>query len=1233
MAWRGAEGRTGLTHSRESGRTAVAVAAALIAVGSCGPAEVVGPPGGAVRSVAVTPGQALLTHLGETVRFTAAVRRDSGSVGGGGVRWESTDASVVAVDGSGVATARGNGTAEVRASLEGVSGTATVTVEQRPAALSVFGDGQRTLAGLPLPGSVGVLVQDAGGRPVAGVAVRFAVVSGGGSVDPASAVSDGSGVASVAWTLGGRQGEQRVVASAAGGLEAEVRATAVDPNSVVARVVLWSGGRQEGVAGRSLPEPVVVQALDASALPVPGALVRFAVVSGGSADPGSARTDSAGRASTVWTLGGSTGSQELRVSVGSSPALQVTATAHPDGGICGRTRAVVEELLRRTGRSDCQDVTESDLGSVRDLYLREKGISKLRAGDFEGLSELRSLNLAKNRLASLPPDMFDDLKALRYLHLTGNQLESLPPLVGLRALTELRLGSNRLTEIPAGLADLTGLTELIMSSNLWVELPADLFARMKHLTRLFVNHAGLEKLDPQLFDGPSRLRELTLAGNRLSRLPPGVFDGLPDLQTLWLERNRLAELPPDAFANQRNLVSLSLGHNELAELPPGVFANLGSLERLYVDDNRLIRLDPDVFARLPNLEVLHLQENEFAELPADLFAGLGRLGILLLSDNGLAELPAGLFAGLGELSRLRLAGNQLLRLPPGLFDGLSRLDYLELSTNRLAELPPDIFAGLGELRELRLEQNGLTALPGGVFDGLRSLTQLYVNSNRIEELPPGVFRGLTKLEQLDFKSNPGAPFPLTVELRRTDTPDVLASGPANVVAHVPAGMPLFLTIPVSVQGGTASGAGFSVAAGDTASAALEVRRPPGSSGPAHVSLGAPPALPSAFRGLELAIGEQMALFAPPGNRPPMVTEEVLGHWLQAGGRSAEVDLRAHFADADGDTLVHEARSNDAAAVAVRIEAGVLVLEPVSEGSAVVEVAAEDPAGLRAVLEVRVTVAPTPDPNGYDIEVIFDDGFTASEEMKIRRAAARWEEVVTGDLPAVPADDIGFCLNSRGRRLVGVVDDVLIKFFVERETKERLASAWWCADRESGPPVLGEVRINRRYFEPDTQYDLYFTALHEIGHVLGIGGGRWREILQDRTTSSDPGPRDTHFPGPLAVEAFNEAGGRPYAGAKVPVETDPGLANVHWRQSVLAGELMSPYGGALSAITLQALADQGYEVDLSGADPYTLPGADRAPGSDAEVDTRAASLFAGDVIEGPLIVVDENGRVVRIIGGN
>ena len=73
--------------------------------------------------------------------------------------------------------------------------------------------------------------------------------------------------------------------------------------------------------------------------------------------------------------------------------------------------------------------------------------------------------------------------------------------------------------------------------------------------------------------------------------------------------------------------------------------------------------------------------------------------------------------------------------------------------------------------------------------------------------------------------------------------------------------------------------------------------------------------------------------------------------------------------------------------------------------------------------------------------------------------------------------------------------------------------------------------------------------------------------------------------------LNAAGGACYEGNKVPVSN--GGDDGHWRGSVFGNELMASnvdadYPYSLTAITIQSLADLGYQVDPSQADPFTLP---------------------------------------------
>ncbi len=121
----------------------------------------------------------------------------------------------------------------------------------------------------------------------------------------------------------------------------------------------------------------------------------------------------------------------------------------------------------------------------------------------------------------------------------------------------------------------------------------------------------------------------------------------------------------------------------------------------------------------------------------------------------------------------------------------------------------------------------------------------------------------------------------------------------------------------------------------------------------------------------------------------------------------------------------------------------------------------------------------------------------------------------------------------------------------------------------------------------------YLARRTLGHALGFAT-LWENRSQLGNPSTPDEARDTHAVSPLAEKAFDAAGGTSYSGPKVPVQQHGPCRNFCWRGSVFGPELMS-WGGwsypvPTSAVTLQAFADLGYTVDLSLADPYTLPGA-------------------------------------------
>ena len=143
-------GSTGLLTARSNGTATVTATAG----GMSGSATVT--VAQAVAAVEMAPGSATLTALGDTLRLTAEASDANGhAVAGAAIGWASSDASVAAVDASGMVTAAANGSATIAATAGSVSGTAAVTVAQvvsavamSPAAdtLVAFGDTLRMLA-------------------------------------------------------------------------------------------------------------------------------------------------------------------------------------------------------------------------------------------------------------------------------------------------------------------------------------------------------------------------------------------------------------------------------------------------------------------------------------------------------------------------------------------------------------------------------------------------------------------------------------------------------------------------------------------------------------------------------------------------------------------------------------------------------------------------------------------------------------------------------------------------------------------------------------------------------------------------------------------------------------------------------------------------------------------------------------------------------------------------------
>jgi len=161
------------------------------------------------------------------------------------------------------------------------------------------------------------------------VTVDWKVTAGGGSLLARTfpTVTDSEGLALVFWQLGSL-GPQSVEATCCGSKETTFTAQAV--LSFAQRLTIVSGTWQQDTVGHTLAQPIVVQVLRADGTPDGGAIVGWGThTPGGRFSPTFARADSAGHASTMWTLGTVAGPETSWVGVRALPPVFVTAGVFP----------------------------------------------------------------------------------------------------------------------------------------------------------------------------------------------------------------------------------------------------------------------------------------------------------------------------------------------------------------------------------------------------------------------------------------------------------------------------------------------------------------------------------------------------------------------------------------------------------------------------------------------------------------------------------------------------------------------------------------------------------------------------------------------------------------------------------------------------------------------------------------------------------------------------------------
>lgn len=232
------------------------------------------------------------------------------------------------------------------------------------------------------------------------------------------------------------------------------------------------------------------------------------------------------------------------------------------------------------------------------------------------------------------------------------------------------------------------------------------------------------------------------------------------------------------------------------------------------------------------------------------------------------------------------------------------------------------------------------------------------------------------------------------------------------------------------------------------------------------------------------------------------------------------------------------------------------------------------------LHLETTTATPRVESDFSIDVRFVGGLTANQRSVFQFAAARWAEVIVGDLPSVQfegeeIDDVRIL--AKGEEIDG-----------PRGILGQAGPRFVRSDTQL--PLLGEMTFDvADLADMEEDGSLILVIIHEMAHVLGIGT-LWKALnLIERSGTDDP-----VLVGENAMREYATLLGEE-SPQQVPIANTggPGTREGHWREDIFVNELLTgfinPGTNPLSRLTIACLQDMGYEVNLDAADTYLLPG--------------------------------------------
>ena len=755
----------------------------------------------------ITPGNASLDAVGQTVQLAAAVFDRNGQAISAPVAWSSSDATVASVSATGLVTALKNGTVQITARAGNASASITVSISQNAVRIVIMPE-SAALDAIGQTVQLTATVYDRNGQPI---------------VDPAAWSSSDEAVASVSETglvTALKNGRTQITARA-GAASASITVS-ISQNAV--RIVIMPESAALDAIGQTVQLTATVYDRNGQPIVDPAAWSSSDEAVASVSDTGLVTALKNGTAQITARAGAASAHVEVAVEItvarvalapetgsltSEGETLQLAATVYD------RNDTVIPEAAVAWSSSDEAVASVSETGLVTALSNGEARITAASGGQsasaqimvmipspdrgplaaiYHGLAGPDWLNSA-NWLTDAPVWEWHGVTAdkkgrVTELDLSNNGLEGAVPaeVAGLSGLQKLNLAGNaRLSGIlPREMIHLALDALHLDDTDLCAPTDADVQAWLDRISDAraetcdgarqerdalaafyhatdgpgwnnnanWLSDASLDTWDGVTTDPLGRVTRLFMLRNNLNGQIPPEFGRLEALETLYLVEGNLYGPIPVELTGLQKLRTLDLALNELSGPIPPELGDLTSLTDLDLASNKLTGAIPPELARLEGLGNLSLRLNRLSgHIPPE----LGRLT---------------------RLQKLFLDGNRLSGPIPPELGSLKELDLLWLSSNRLTGPIPSELGQLESIGNLVLQNNRLTGPIPPELGRLGNLERLHLSNNRLSGPIPSELGDIGFFEILDLSNNRSlsGPLPRTFLDTRIETLNLEGTG-------------------------------------------------------------------------------------------------------------------------------------------------------------------------------------------------------------------------------------------------------------------------------------------------------------------------------------------------------------------------------------------------------------------------------------------------------------------------